>query len=303
MSFLVLKQLSSGLKTSSSPIALKSFGLSLLETRNDLLACPHRSYKPLIKIKWKRPEPVPFNDPRKTGDLAPGLNTVLLDLQKPTLEFSQCESLKEADEFVKKVFSCDNRGKKNAFDILRKTVMDKVRRHSMDERSREVLIARYTVSIQSLQEHFKHHRCDKLGKVWLKELIDKRNKHLRLLRTEDYAKFEWLLEELQIQFRPGPTILNNVHRKESLRRLVDKHIDDVKVARLAELRNKFNKEKINFYKKKAETLTWIVEQEKKYGKQSSVSEEEIEELWKKYEKLSEKEVEEYEPPKHYHQFA
>ncbi|KAI5746861.1 28S ribosomal protein S15, mitochondrial [Diaphorina citri] len=295
MSYLVLKPLTTyTLRSGAFVSSLIKVGAGLGETN----VC---GYKQLIKIKWKRPEPVAFNDPRKSGDQILELGP--LELDKPTLEYAKCESLKSADEHVKKIFSCAHRGRKQAVELVKKKHVDSVKRHDLDDTSREVLITKYTVSIRSLQEHHKAKPLDKRAKVWLKELIDKRNKHLRLLRTENYKVFEWLLDELKIVFRPGPTILNKVHRKESLRFLVDKHIGDVKTERLTQLRNKFNQEKINFYKKKAEFLEWTMEQEKKYGKEPTVTKEEIESIWKKYEELAEKELEQYEPPKHYHQFA
>lgn len=292
MSYLLLK-----------PITFyKSSALVSIILKTGVLGSNHAcGLKQLIKIKWKRPEPVPFNDPRKSGDGILELGP--LEFDKPTLEFSKCKNLESADENVKKIFSCDNRGRKTAVEVVKQNIVDKVKRHTLDENSREVMIAKYTVQIRSLQERFRGNRLDMLTKVYLKEKIDKRNKHLRLLRTENYKSFEWLLDELNIIFRPGPTILNNVHRKESLRRLVDKHIDDIKTDRLAKLQNEFNEEKINLFKKKAEFLEWTLSQEKKYGRKPTVTEEEIKEAWGKYEELAEKELEKYEPPKHYHQFV
>uniref|UniRef100_A0A8D9F4E8 Small ribosomal subunit protein uS15m n=1 Tax=Cacopsylla melanoneura TaxID=428564 RepID=A0A8D9F4E8_9HEMI len=258
-------------------------------------------YKKLIKIQWKRPEPVPFNDPKKSGDQIVELGTLPLD--KPTLEFAKCKNLENADENVKKIFSCNNRGRKEAVELIRKDIVDAVRRHEMDETSREVLIAKYTVSIRSLQEHYKATPYDKLHKVFLKELIDKRNKHLRLLRSENYKAFEWLLDELNIVFRPGPSILNKVWRKESLHLLIDKHINDTKTERLTALRNKLNQEKIDFFKKKAQFLEYTLEQETKYGRESTVTDEDVKQAWKNYEELVEKDLHKYEAPNHYHQFA
>lgn len=53
---------------------------SLLGRPTKTLICSHkftsfllqnrRDFKSALKIKWVRPEPVPFNDPKMTGDLA-----------------------------------------------------------------------------------------------------------------------------------------------------------------------------------------------------------------------------------------
>lgn len=295
MSYLILRPLTSySLKSGAFVSSFIKAGTSFGETN----AC---GLKQLIKIKWKRPDPVPFNDPRKSGDQVVDIGP--LDMDKPTLDFAKCQNLESAPENVKKVFSCNHKGRRSGVDSVKKDFVDKIKRHEYDETSREVAITKFTVQLRAMQEHHRKFPLDKWAKVVLKEKIDRRNKLLRLLRMEDYKKFEWLLDELGIVFRPGPTILNNVHRKESVRRLVDKHIDDVKTNRLAQLRNKFNEEKIDFFKKKAQFLEYTLAQEKKYGRSPTVTEEEIKEAWKKYEQLTEKEIEKYEPPRHYHQFA
>lgn len=293
MSFLILKPLCS--------LRSKAFVSSLIKTGVGLGQTNTCGLKQLIKIKWKRPDPVPFNDPRKSGDQVVDVPPLYMD--KPTLEYAQCSSLEAAPEDVKKVFSCAHKSRKSGVELVQKDFIDNIKRHELDETSREVNITRLTVKIRALQEHHRKFPLDKWAKVVLKEMIDKRNKYLRLLRTEDYKKFEWLLEELNIVFRPGPTILNKVWRKESIRRLVDKHNADVKSERLVQLRNMFNEEKVLFLKNKAEFLEYTLAQEKKYGRKLTVTEEEIKEVWKKYEDLAEKEVEKYEPPRHYHQFA
>lgn len=41
-------------------------------------------------------------------------------------------------------------------------------------------------------------------KVFLKELIDKRKKYLKLLRKWDYKRFEWVLERLNLTYTAEP---------------------------------------------------------------------------------------------------
>jgi len=61
-----------------------------------------------------------------------------------------------------------------------------------------------TANIRNLQEHYKSSPRDKNSRVALKEIIDKRKKRLKYLRTWDYKKFEWLLENLDIMYHPHP---------------------------------------------------------------------------------------------------
>lgn len=55
-----------------------------------------------------------------------------------------------------------------------------------------------------MQEYMKEHPRNKVVKVFLIELIDKRKKQLRLLRNWDYRRFEWILESLNLVYKPVP---------------------------------------------------------------------------------------------------
>jgi len=66
------------------------------------------------------------------------------------------------------------------------------------------LVASMTANIRNLQEHYKLAPRDKNSRVALKEIIDKRKKRLKHLRTWDYKKFEWLLENLDLTYHPHP---------------------------------------------------------------------------------------------------
>lgn len=77
---------------------------------------------------------------------------------------------------------------------------------------------------------------DKRLKVKLKQLIEKRKKHLKYLRKWDYKKFEWILEQLNIVYKPPPTESRWVTRKESLVKLTNKYCDNIRQEKLDELR-------------------------------------------------------------------
>lgn len=67
-----------------------------------------------------------------------------------------------------------------------------------------VSVASMTANIRNLQDHYKLAPRDKNSRVALKEIIDKRKKRLKYLRTWDYKKFEWLLETLDIKYHSHP---------------------------------------------------------------------------------------------------
>lgn len=66
-------------------------------------------------------------------------------------------------------------------------------------------VAAYTSQIHDLQEFLKEYPRDSKAKVSMKEAIDKRRKWLKHMRTWDYRRFEWILEKLNLIYKPLPT--------------------------------------------------------------------------------------------------
>ena len=68
-----------------------------------------------------------------------------------------------------------------------------------------VLVAKMTVQIRAMQDYMEEFPRNKVVKVQLKEMIDKRKRFLRYLRRWDYRRFEWVLEKLDLVYKPYPT--------------------------------------------------------------------------------------------------
>lgn len=66
------------------------------------------------------------------------------------------------------------------------------------------LVAAETATVRNLMEHFHNNRRDKKTRMFLKELVESRNRKLGDLRKYDYKKFEWLLDKLDLYYRPKP---------------------------------------------------------------------------------------------------
>ena len=62
-----------------------------------------------------------------------------------------------------------------------------------------------TARIRSLQDYMEKFPRQSVVKVQLKELIDKRKRFLRYLRRWDYRRFEYMLEKLDLVYKPYPT--------------------------------------------------------------------------------------------------
>jgi len=65
-------------------------------------------------------------------------------------------------------------------------------------------VAQMTADIRNMQQIMEQFPKDKRRKVKLKELIELRKKWLKFLRKWDYRRFEWLLEKLDLVYKPPP---------------------------------------------------------------------------------------------------
>lgn len=76
-----------------------------------------------------------------------------------------------------------------------------------------------------------------------------------------------------------------IERKKSLRKLTDLHCEEVRKQRLEEYKEKLNAAKKDFLVKKAETLQWIMKEEKECGVEPTVTQEQVDAVLKQLEEL------------------
>ncbi|XP_050438627.1 28S ribosomal protein S15, mitochondrial [Adelges cooleyi] len=245
---------------------------TVLRTFNGVNSIVARGLKSDLRIKWVRPEKIACWHPKKTGDLVP---MEPVDMNEFPLEFRESEELKTANEYVRKVFSCDFMGRKSATQLARNRLIEKVKSNKLDITSCEVQIASMTANIRNLQKHYEIAPRDKTSRVAMKEIIEKRKKRLKYLRTWDYQKFEWLLEKLDLEYRPHP-VYERVERKKSLRRLTAQWCNNLKSEKLNKYRNELDNEKESFLKHKIETLEWARKEEIECATTPTITEFDIE---------------------------
>ncbi|KAG6448821.1 28S ribosomal protein S15, mitochondrial [Manduca sexta] len=231
-----------------------------------------RGIKHQVNIKWVRPEYKPSYDPEKSGDLEG-----VPQISKSSLgqDYALSEEMKNASEAVQKLFSVAFLGQKEYHTLVRKELMDRVKRHQYDECTAETRIARLTGQIRYLQEYMeKYPRNNKMKKV-VQEIIDKRKKLLKYLRQYDYKKFEWLLEKLNIEYKAHPDSYHKLSRKESLRKLTEMHCEDIRNKKLADYRNLLESQQGPFLKQKLEALKFIRSEQIELQIPISVTEQDI----------------------------
>lgn len=239
------------------------------------------------KIKWTRPVKIPSIDPRQTGDLGIKVSVKSTDIKS---YYQNSKELQDADEIVKKMFTLAFQPKKESRNLEREKVIGLVKRHVCDRGSAEVRIAAMTSEIQYLQKYMEKHPKNIKTKVFLKELIDKRRKYLGHLRTWDYRRFEWLLEHLNLIYVAQPEVPGPVSRKNALRQLTKNYCDDIIQQKLNAFKAELKEQQKTFFAQKAKNLEYILEEEKKYGLEPTVTQEQIDAARQRVEELS-KEIE------------
>lgn len=240
------------------------------------------SFKSDLKINWVRPVKIPCYKPEKSGDLVP---MPPINESQIQLEFRNSKELETANETVKKLFTLEFAPSWKKRQFYLKETIDKVRRHPLDKGSAESRIARWTGCIRAMQEIMEQHPRNKILKVKLKELIDKRKKHLKYLRRWDYKKFEWLIENLNIVYKPPPDHFHWITRKESLRKLTTKYCEDLKNERLMTYKLQLEQEQPAFLQEKIASLEFIRNEQIECGAEVTVTQEAIDEVKKQLEKI------------------
>ena len=135
--------------------------------------------------------------------------------------------------------------------------------------------------------------------------ITSRRRNIRNLREQDYKKYEWLLERLNLLYKPQPHdtprgVLGekeNVARKASIEKLTDLWCSELRRHRLKYFTIFLSTEILivnprayegtlqeaqpEFLRRKAEKLQFILSEERDLGLEPTVTEQEIEECIKK----------------------
>ncbi|XP_011059863.1 PREDICTED: 28S ribosomal protein S15, mitochondrial, partial [Acromyrmex echinatior] len=224
------------------------------------------------KITWVRPEKVSYLSFERSGDQGLEIDVKSSDFTKM---YKELPELKNASDIVKKMFTLQFLPRKETINIRRDKILELVQRHKLDQNSPEAIIAIMTNDIHQLQEYLTEHPKNPKMKVKLLETIAKRRKMLRYLRQWDYRRFEWILEKLNLVYKPLPELPHHITRKDSLRRLTEKYCNELVQEKLDIYKKELEKLQKDFYIEKAEKLAFIREEEIACGLQPSVSEEDI----------------------------
>jgi len=251
-----------------------------------------------IHVKWDRPVMMETVNPQISGDVGGLEHFGSVDLSQPPVKMENSKALETASEDVKRVLSLEFARRKDVMEKLSKDVLKTVQKHPRDFDSLEVKITMATIKIRNLQHELIHlypYKNQPVKHV-LTHKISNRRKMLRVLREQDYAKYEWLLEKLNLLYKPMPHDApdgvmiprQNVERKASTERLTDLWCEELRRHRLKAYQRQLVREQPGFLHKKADKLRMILQEERELGLEQTVTQEEIEECLKKAEEIQAK---------------
>uniref|UniRef100_A0A182N9K7 Small ribosomal subunit protein uS15m n=1 Tax=Anopheles dirus TaxID=7168 RepID=A0A182N9K7_9DIPT len=238
-----------------------------------------------LKIKWVRPEKIPCYKPEKSGDLQALPKIAGNELLK---DYRESKELETADENVRNLFTLQHNRRREMVENFKEDMVRRVYRHELDYGSMEAKLGLMTARIRSLQEYMEKFPRQSVVKVQLKELIDKRKRFLRYLRRWDYRRFEYILEKLDLVYKPYPTHFHWITRKDSLRKLTNIHCDQIKETRLEEYRKQLESQQLEFLEKKLKALEFVRQEQKECHVPVTVTSEQIKAVRKQYEELKER---------------
>uniref|UniRef100_A0A6E8VMT5 Small ribosomal subunit protein uS15m n=1 Tax=Anopheles coluzzii TaxID=1518534 RepID=A0A6E8VMT5_ANOCL len=238
-----------------------------------------------LKIKWVRPEKIPCYKPEKSGDLQSLPTFAGTELMK---DYRDSKELETANEHVRNLFTIQHNRRREMVENFKEDMVRRVYRHELDYGSIEAQLGLMTARIRSLQDYMEKFPRQSVVKVQLKELIDKRKRFLRYLRRWDYRRFEYMLEKLDLVYKPYPTHFHWITRKDSLRKLTNIHCDQIKETRLEEYRRQLESQQLDFLENKLKTLEFIRKEQTECQVPVTVTSDEIKAVRKQYEELKQK---------------
>ena len=112
---------------------------------------------------------------------------------------------------------------------------------------------------EQLEAEMQRRGCrDRRRVVSLCGRVRKRLVLLKWLRARDYKKFEWLLETLNIVYKPRPFEHEEIQRRVHQARLTALWCDEFRLHKLAEYKKSLDQKQPGFLREKAEKYRYIL---------------------------------------------
>lgn len=223
---------------------------------------PNTRVRRYAREKPDRPESIWLS-----GDPVPGKAPITdhVDRTKTVVAMQSSAKLATADPIVRQLLSIQYGRKKEIWNDERQRLVSAVQRHTDDTSSIECYIAHLTVNIRQLQEHMRLNRTDNVQKCKLNELIDRRRKMLKYLRSWDYKLFHWVMDQLNIKYQTKWELFRRVTRKQLLREQAEQKAADMQKQKMEDFRQKLATDREHFQGEKSVLLQEIEDDEKQFN--------------------------------------
>lgn len=145
------------------------------------------------------------------------------------------------------------------------------------------IVAKHTGTIRFLQNAIAENEVSGWNrakyKYNIRDAMFHRMKLLTELRRIDYRQYEWVLENLDLQFKPKPAKENEIMiaRKEGLRQLTAAYCADVKAKKLDDYRKNLHAQKVPHLEQKIKNLEFIRDEQKALRIPVTITQEQIDE--------------------------
>lgn len=138
-----------------------------------------------------------------------------------------------------------------------------------------------------IENNIAHGRQRNAYKYEIRLLILARMQMVKKLREVDYKQYEWLLERLDMQYKPEPEQEDRImiSRKEGLRQLTDTYCENVRNQKLDEYRRELENQQLPFLEQKLKNLEFIRNEQMALKVDVTISQESIDETRKKYDQM------------------
>jgi len=243
-----------------------------------------------IRVQWKKPIRIETCNPAISGDIG-GLEFFgEVDKTQPPVSLEGSTVLSESQEVVKEILSLNFGRRRQVIEKLKKTVADSVKSNRLDTDSLEVKIALLTVKIRSYQQTLTdlYPYKNQPLKHDLTYKIALRRKLLEILREKDYKKYEWILEKLNLFYKPVPQYdVHAIGRKTSIEKLTDLWCNELREHRLESYKRELQHQQPKFLRDKAEKLKFIMEEEKQLGLEKTVFQKDIDDCVERAQRIEE----------------
>uniref|UniRef100_A0A2P2HZ41 Small ribosomal subunit protein uS15m n=1 Tax=Hirondellea gigas TaxID=1518452 RepID=A0A2P2HZ41_9CRUS len=224
-------------------------------------------------IEWRPVLKVPTYHPSRAGDLeafnAPDKSRPVLAMRLIMDEYD--EASPRAQQLLSLEFA-------TVHEMLKVAVYDALRitqRHQHDMNCKQVGITILTQVIRYHQQPQFQERLKKFPqrRVRLKEMVEKRYGLLCRLRNEDYKQFEWIIEKLNLVYKPFPRyprVPVKKTRYDHLSKLVEMRCEKLREKKMAAYKKQLEAQQAAFQQEMKETLQWIKEKEEELGVEITV---------------------------------